>query len=1010
MDDATFAPKQCPGCGRTLPADAPDGLCPSCLLQQAFATVSNASDDSETIDSAPSAGSDGDDDPRLAPGTVWGGYRIGRLLGRGGMGEVYEAEQLSSGRRVAVKILRGRLRNEADRARFLREGQLAASVSHPHTVYIYGSEEIGGTPVIVMELLPGGTLKDRVAANGPMPVGDAVSAILDVIGGLDAAQAGGILHRDIKPSNCFTDLEGAVKVGDFGLSISTLARDVRHQLEAGGFQGTPQFAPPEQLRGEPLDVRADIYAVGATLYYLLTGQPPFDARDLRELFDRASSEPPRSPRALRPDIPAALAAVVLQCLSKRAADRLPTYAALADALRPFTRQEVRAAHPVVRLLAYIVDAFAINSVVGVVRLAAMNVLPQNGSRDNPWLFLVDLVYFLVLEAVWGASLGKWLFRLRVASADGSGGRARVADVATRTGIFFTPQIVGAIFVTVAGPVIWRWGVNPGSGVTLDVGRTIPLVLTIALFATARRGNGWSGLHERLSGTRAVARRAGEARRSAAAESPMAAPLLPGGEAVGPFRLVREMGATGAGTLALAFDPILRRGVWIHFVAPGADPVSPARRDASRMGRLHWLTGRRGAAADEGGHANWDAYESPDGDALLRASEHVGWGVLKLWLLDLAREMMLAVRDGSLPALALDRLWLKTNGHLVLLDFRAPGLAPQPESGPVALLAAVANRALSGDTSRAAGPLPRIPLSARLLVDRWSTTPRSIDEEYAALAEAVVVPDRVARSRRAVPIVLAAAPPLFFALIGALVLPVLGRILTPDNGALMSWLDALREPAAGSRFVDPALRATGEIYVAGRFAERLRDDRFWGPLASGNEQLKAERAFADALVERHPSVSADELQMASAALGPEIEDIERRAGRGADFSRVRSIVIGTLAALAVGWVAIAALVSSAAVPGGIVTRLIGHAVVGAEGREIGRMRSTVRGVVAWSPAIVWMAILALSPRIQVFVPVPAHPILIGTIVAGVTIAGAIWTILRPERGPHDWIAGTWVVPR
>src|SRR5262245_24477144 len=139
---------------------------------------------------------------------------------------------------------------------------MAASISHPHTVYIFGSEEIFGTPVIAMELATGGTLKDRVASKGPLAPTEAVAAILDIIGGLDAAQSVGILHRDVKPSNCFLDSEGSVKVGDFGLSISTLARDVHEQL-ATGFEGTPQFAAPEQLRGEPLDVRADIYAVGA---------------------------------------------------------------------------------------------------------------------------------------------------------------------------------------------------------------------------------------------------------------------------------------------------------------------------------------------------------------------------------------------------------------------------------------------------------------------------------------------------------------------------------------------------------------------------------------------------------------------------------------------------------------------------------------------------------------------------------------------------------------------------
>jgi serine/threonine protein kinase len=172
-------------------------------------------------------------------------------------------------------------------------------------------------PVITMELLSGGTPKDKVAAEGPLAPADAAAAVLDVISGLDAAYAAGILHRDVKPSNCFVDHEGSVKIGDFGLSISTLSRDVRSELVGSGFQGTPQFAAPEQLRGEPLDVRADIYAVGATLYYLLTGRPLFDANDLRDLIARVANEPAPSPRDVRREIAPGLARLVLSCLSKR---------------------------------------------------------------------------------------------------------------------------------------------------------------------------------------------------------------------------------------------------------------------------------------------------------------------------------------------------------------------------------------------------------------------------------------------------------------------------------------------------------------------------------------------------------------------------------------------------------------------------------------------------------------------------------------------------------------------
>src|SRR5262245_31330963 len=354
MDDAK-RPTHCPRCGSPVPSDARDGLCAVCLFTAGIETLTGDSHDDDAPTRVSTSRPGTDDGPRLVAGETWGSYRVGRLLGRGGMGEVYEAEHLDSGRRVALKALRDRFAHPEERARFLREGQLAASVSHPHTVYIFGSEEIGGTPIISMELLAGGTLKDRVALSGPLDPADAVAAVLDIIGGLDAAQAAGILHRDIKPSNCFTDLDGTVKVGDFGLSISTLARDVRHELDTEGFQGTPQFAAPEQLRGEPLDVRADIYAVGATMYWLLTGKPPFEAGDLQTLVTKVTTEAPVSPRRLRPAIPAGLAAVIVRCLAKSAADRPASYAELADALRPFAPHQDSPASPAARVLAGIVD-------------------------------------------------------------------------------------------------------------------------------------------------------------------------------------------------------------------------------------------------------------------------------------------------------------------------------------------------------------------------------------------------------------------------------------------------------------------------------------------------------------------------------------------------------------------------------------------------------------------------------------------------------------------------------
>ena len=505
-ETVTDLSRRCPRCGRQLPPDAPEGLCASCVLTAGAETLTGSSDATSTR-----VASTGDPSrpgaPRLVDGQLWGPYRVIRLLGRGGMGEVYEAEQLETGRRLALKVLRDTLRGDEDRARFLREGQLAASISHAHTVYIFGSEEVGGAPAITMELLSGGTLKDRVSAEGPMPSSAAVSAVLDIIGGLDAAQAAGILHRDIKPSNCFVDADGAVKVGDFGLSISTLTRDVRHELATAGFEGTPQFAAPEQLRGEPLDVRADIYAVGATLYYLLTGRPPLDAPDFRELVSKVASEKPPSPRVLRRDIPRGLAAVVLRCLAKAPAGRSQSYAELADLLRPYGSADEAPSPLGARLIAWIADSAIVSIMTWLLMSSTWMVGVTLGSagsamllRLSAWSWVASVIYFFVLEGGWGASLGKRLMGLRVTSETDDRWWLRVGLC---TAVFQVPSVIFFMGAT-RGPTV------PGVVYT-----ALSLLLTILLVSTARRRNGWTGVHELVSlyARRAAERQARRIRRS-----------------------------------------------------------------------------------------------------------------------------------------------------------------------------------------------------------------------------------------------------------------------------------------------------------------------------------------------------------------------------------------------------------------------------------------------------------------------------------------------------------------
>jgi hypothetical protein len=929
------------------------------------------------------------------------------------MGEVYEAESLENGRRLALKLLRSRLEEADDRARFLREGQLAASISHPHTVYIFGSEEIEGMPVISMELLPGGTLKERVAASGPLPPEEAVAAVMDIIGGLDAAQAAGVLHRDIKPSNCFIDDDGAVKVGDFGLSISTLARDVHHDLEAGVFQGTPQFAPPEQLRGEPLDIRADIYAVGATLYYLLTGQPPFDAKNLRELVSRVTSEPPRSPRLLRRGIPAGLAAVVLQCLAKVPGERPKSYADLAAALRPFLPATDLPAKPGLRFLAGFADSGILSFPVLMVTVLITRLSAQP-MTDNPAAFwsslAVSFLYGFALESLWGATLGEMLFGIRVRSA--AGVRAPWWRILIRMGILSAVAALQA--------PIWAMAHAAGFGTTaIAIGSSvIVLAATAAMFLTARSHNGYASVYDMISGTRVRVRPA-ERRRSvetAAARSSTETAEDHSNEHIGPFTAIATLGSAGAGRLLAGYDPVLRRRVWIRTVPPGTPPIAPSRRDISRVTRLHWLTGRRSATE------NWDAFEAPSGGPLLKRNEaSLEWSAARVVLTDLLHEFAAALKEGSLPPLGLDRLWLRADGRTVLLDFEAPNgsagmvaSASSAKASPMELLAAVAARvAMPGALSRDLAP--RLPLSASVLLRRWSReAPRSLEAAQAQLRQAAASPERLSRWRRAVPTAMAAGPFLFIGLSALVMVPNADvLILTPEDReviGLLTVLEAGVPPGSSpdSPIRSPEYRRALETYLAGQHGALLRNTPLWSSASQGQDGDRPElRRLASDIAARYPSVTAGELAQSREIIQPTLDRVRPPQSLGVASPGV--IVLNLMAAMASLLVLSCSIVSSIAVPGGAATRMIGLAVVTRDGNEIGRLRSLARTLIAWAPILPWLVLLP-NPFVMGFGPPSLLPVLAISLAFGAMIAGVVWTIAAADRGLQDRIAGTWVVPR
>ncbi|MHC4603118.1 MAG: serine/threonine-protein kinase [Planctomycetota bacterium] len=325
---------KCKRCGAVIPSKSTEKLCPACLMSGALAQTGGKG---KTVSMVPAESL-----PLYGPSEFpceFGGYRLLGLLGRGGMGTVYEAEQLATGRRVALKMLGQQLDSPDMRKRFLREGRLAAGVNHPNSLYIFGSEEIEDLPVITMEIAGSGTLKDKLKKHGPLPVTEAVDAILDVISGLEAAFARGVLHRDVKPSNCFISPDGSVKVGDFGLSVSTLARTDTFITAHGKIMGTPAYASPEQLRGDALDLRADIYSVGATLFTLLTDRAPFEGENAVQVVANAVNQKPKPLTDLRQDTPPGLERVVARCLAKEPDGRYADYTALRNALLPFSSKE-----------------------------------------------------------------------------------------------------------------------------------------------------------------------------------------------------------------------------------------------------------------------------------------------------------------------------------------------------------------------------------------------------------------------------------------------------------------------------------------------------------------------------------------------------------------------------------------------------------------------------------------------------------------------------------------------
>jgi hypothetical protein len=1027
-------PAFCPFCGKPLAAETATLPLPAPARPDSeAATIAATPPAAETV---------ADADPETI-----GGYRLLRVLGVGGMGKVYEARDINTGRRVALKLVTAEYAGSPDAVeRFRQEGKLASLIAHPRCVFVLAADEENGRPYIVMELMPGDTLEDHIRHWGALPPAKALALILDVIEGLQEAHRVGVVHRDVKPSNCFFGPDGRLKIGDFGLSKSLVVQKA-HLTKTGSFLGTPLYASPEQVRGEALDPQTDVYSVAATLYYLLTGRAPFQSDNAAVTLARIAADPPPPMRTLRPELSPALDAVVLRGLERDRKRRWHNLDEFADALRPFLRGRLSASGLGGRSGAFVLDVFVVWVAAAALEFLLVPLLGIDfqSPAAEPLLTLVSQLCVLVLwqlyfgfcEGLAGWSPGKWLVGLRVrdATLGGTPGLGRGLLRALITNFLFNFGVVASSFLLAPGPLAASATVG---GYVAGIGLMV---------CTMRQRNGFRGLHE-LGSRTCVVRQPRRRPWTLSVPPPSHTLSRPTGvpEEIGAFDVrgvFRSFAVRGAyrwddnGRILLGFDPTLGRQVVLWLRHRDERPLPAARREVNRTSRLRWL------AAGPFGVFQWDAFVVPDGcslPALVAANGRMQWPQVQQLLKQLLDELLLAIQEGTLPERPEpSMIWVRPDGHATLIDMpltreAAPGSEANdtPVDQALDLLARVAVLTLEGRPApaqlpeRVAAPLP-VPAAAALRdLLRFGQTGFGLNAFKKRLHGLQEKPPEVTRARRAAQMALAAL--LLFATGGFL--PPLGNYL--EYG---SWLDAANERITRDEYalaeldradesdcLSPILNAevlprlnVVPVMEQGRpVRSRLEND------IEQTRKLINDRARWDDLYHQTGRAApakplpltlagdprVDRLRAAQAAESvgrPVVQEGERIA-----FLNPWGYLVGPLL-----WVLVAL-----AVGGGLSYALTGIELVGRDGRPAGRLRWAGRTLLAWGPVA---GVLLLSHVLDGWYwskwgsqAAAAWALwLLWALWWGVGLSVAAYVILAlrsPARSPLDRLAGTYLVPR
>ncbi len=361
-------------------------------------------------------------DPGLAAGTALAHYVVGRRIGSGAMGTVYEAHDTALDRTVAVKVVNPELASDPEMVeRFGREARAAARANHDNLTHIYFVGRAGDRPFFAMEHVPGENLEDRVARTGPLPLAEAIDALVQAARGLAAAHAVGVVHRDVKPSNVIRMPDGRVKVTDFGLAKSGGGDPSASAV--GRLTGTPDYMSPEQCRADGVDARSDIYSLGLTAWFLLAGRPAYRAPSVVAVLGDQMHTPLPPLAAVRDDLPPAVDAVLARLCAKDPAARPASMEEVARLLEPLRPRTLRLAPFAARGSALAIDVLLLSMAAAALTFVGAHVEPYVGAAALEVLGVVVFGALLALALPWlewryGVSPGKHLLGLRVVRDDG----------------------------------------------------------------------------------------------------------------------------------------------------------------------------------------------------------------------------------------------------------------------------------------------------------------------------------------------------------------------------------------------------------------------------------------------------------------------------------------------------------------------------------------------------------------------------------------------------------------